>query len=169
MTIIRAETTDDYPAVRSVLEAAFGQTNEADLVDALREVASPQISLVAVMDDRIVGHIFFSPVSVESAGDIFTAIGLAPLAVLPEYQRHGIGSRLIQEGLMECQRIGYDIVFVVGHPEYYPRFGFMVAKEKGFRCEYPVRDEVFMVAELRPGALSGKQGLVKYLPEFGNV
>jgi putative acetyltransferase len=169
MTIIRAETRDDYSAVRSILEAAFGQANEADLVDALRKVASPQISLVAVQGDQIVGHIFFSPVSVESAGDIFTALGLAPMAVLPEYQKRGIGSRLIREGLMECRRIGHNIVFVVGHPEYYLRFGFTIAKEKGFRCEYQVPDEVFMVAELKPGALGGKQGLVKYLPEFGNV
>jgi putative acetyltransferase len=169
MIVIRAETIQDHSAVHSVIESAFGQASEADLVDALRKVASPQISLVAVQDDQIVGHIFFSPVSVESERDIFTAIGLAPLAVLPEYQNHGIGSRLIQEGLMECQRRGQDIVFVVGHPEYYPRFGFTVAKEKGFRCEYPVPDEVFMVAELKPGALGGKQGLVKYLPEFGNV
>jgi putative acetyltransferase len=169
MIIIRAETMEDHSAVHSVVELAFGQANEADLVDALRKVASPQISLVAVVENRIVGHIFFSPVTVESEREIFTALGLAPMAVLPEYQKRGIGSRLIQEGLTECQRIGHDIVFVVGHPEYYPRFAFMVAKEKGFQCEYPVPDEVFMVAELRPGALSGKQGLVKYLPEFGNV
>jgi putative acetyltransferase len=166
MIVIRAETIGDHSAVHSVIELAFGQPNEADLVDALRNVASPQISLVAVEGDRIVGHIFFSPVSVESERDIFTALGLAPLAVLPECQKRGIGARLIQAGLMECQRIGHDIIFVIGHPEYYPRFGFMVAKEKGFRCEYTVPDEVFMVAELRPGALNGKRGLVKYLPEF---
>src|SRR5262245_37347407 len=126
MIVIRPENIDDYSAVHSVIESAFGQADEADLVDALRTVASPQISLVAVENNRIVGHIFFSPVSVESAGDIFTALGLAPLAVLPECQRRGIGSRLVQEGLMECQRIGHNVVFVVGHPEYYPRFGFTV-------------------------------------------
>jgi putative acetyltransferase len=169
MVVIRAETIEDHTEIHSVIESAFGQASEADLFEALRGTASPQISLIAVQDNRIVGHIFFSPVSVESAGDIFTAMGLAPLAVLPEFHKRGIGSRLIQEGLMECQRIGHDIVFVVGHPNYYPRFGFTVAKEKGFRCEFPVPDEAFMVAELKPGALSGKQGLVKYLPEFGQV
>jgi putative acetyltransferase len=168
MIVIRPESIMDHAAVHSVIESAFGQSSEADLVDALRIVASPRISLVAVDEDRIVGHIFFSPVSVESENDIFTAIGLAPLAVLPEQQKHGIGSRLVQEGLMECQKIGQDIVFVLGHPEFYPRFGFMVAKEKGFSCEFPVPDEVFMVAELKPGALGAKGGLVKYLPEFNN-
>jgi len=166
MLIVRTETGEDHSAVHALIESAFGQASEADLVDALRRVASPQISLVAIEDGRIVGHIFFSPVTMESGKDISTAIGLAPLAVLPEQQRRGIGSRLVQEGLMECRRRGHDLVFVVGHSDYYPRFGFTVAKEKGFSCEYPVPDEVFMVAELRPGALSGKQGLVKYLPEF---
>jgi putative acetyltransferase len=169
MIVIRPETIDDHSAIHSVIELAFNQSNEADLVDALRKVASPQISLVAVEDERIVGHIFFSPVTVESEREIFTAIGLAPLAVLPERQRCGIGSSLIQEGLKECRRLGHDIVFVLGHPEYYPRFGFVVAKEKRFCCEFPVPDEVFMVAELKPGALSGRRGLVKYLPEFSKV
>jgi putative acetyltransferase len=166
MVVIRAEREEDFPAVHSVIELAFGRANEADLVDVLRDSASPQISLVAVEDERIVGHIFFSPVSVESEKDIFTAIGLAPLAVLPECQNRGIGTRLTREGLSECQRAGHDIVFVLGHPEYYPRFGFTMGKEHGFSCEFPVADEVFMVAELKPGALAGKQGLVKYLPEF---
>jgi putative acetyltransferase len=169
VVVIRAEIIEDHSSVHSVIESAFGQVNEADLVGALRKVAAPQISLVAVEDDRIVGHIFFSPVTVESERERFTAIGLAPLAVLPEHQKRGIGSRLVQEGLKECQRIGQDIVFVLGHPEYYPRFGFTVAREKGFYCEYPIPDEVFMVAELRQGALSEKHGLVKYLPEFTGV
>jgi putative acetyltransferase len=90
------------------------------------------------------------------------------MAVLPEYQRQGIGSRLVREGLEECRRMGCDVVVVVGHPGYYPRFGFAPASRKGLRCEYPVPDEVFMVAELKPDALRGR-GLVKYRPEFGGV
>jgi putative acetyltransferase len=169
MISIRAETAEDRLAVRRVNERAFGRPHEADLVDALRETAHPHVSLVAVLDGQVVGHIFFSLVSIESEGSVFMAMGLAPMAVLPEYQKQGIGSQLVQEGLRECQRLGHDIVVVLGHPEYYPRFGFTPAKPKGLRCEYDVPDEVFMVAELTPGALGGRHGLVNYRPEFGQV
>lgn len=168
MITIRAETAEDIPAVRRVNELAFCQPDEADLVEALRATAHPHISLVAVSKGQVVGHIFFSPVTLEAEDSTFAILGLAPMAVLPEYQRQGIGSQMVREGLKECQRIGCDVVVVVGHPEYYPRFGFVPASRKGLRCEYPVPDEVFMVAELKPNALSGR-GLVKYRPEFGGV
>ena len=171
MLIIRAETKEDIPAVRRVNELAFGQPDEATLVDALRAAARPHISLVAVEDGRVVGHIFFSPVTIEAVDEAVdfgsTILGLAPMAVLPEYQRRGIGSQLVREGLSECRRIGCEVVVVLGHPEYYPRFGFVPASQKGLRCEYPVPDEAFMVAELKPGALTVR-GLVKYGPEFGD-
>ena len=93
-------------------------------------------------------------------------MGLAPMAVLPEYQNQGVGSLLVRNGLSECQRAGFDIVVVLGHPRYYPRFGFIPASQKGLSCEYQVPDEAFMVIELRPGALNGMSGLVKYQPEF---
>lgn len=167
MITVRAETAEDIPDVRRVNEAAFGRADEAALVDALRAAAQPQVSLVAELAGRVVGHIFFSPVSI--ASEESAALGLAPMAVLPEHQKQGVGSRLIREGLGECRRIGFDVVVVLGHPEYYPRFGFVPAARKGLRCEYPVPDEVFMVAELKPGALAGRRGLVKYRPEFGGV
>jgi putative acetyltransferase len=166
---VRTETTEDHKSVRRVNELAFGRRNEADLVDALRANARPYISLVAVVDEQVVGHIFFSPVSVESEAGAFTAMGLAPMAVLPERQNQGIGSQLVREGLKECQRLGEDIVVVLGHPNYYPRFGFMAARLKGLRSEYDVPDEAFMVAELGEGALGGRRGLVKYPPEFTKV
>lgn len=166
---IRAERTEDHPAVYRVNQLAFGQANEADLVDALREKAAPIISLVAALDGEVVGHIFFSPVTVESEEAAFTAMGLAPMAVLPTHQNQGVGSLLVREGLMECRRLGYDIVVVLGHPNYYPRFGFVPASSKGLRCEYDVPDEVFMVTELKPGVLAGYSGLVKYHPEFSKV
>ncbi|MGB7924172.1 MAG: N-acetyltransferase [Pyrinomonadaceae bacterium] len=169
MITVRAETAEDHSAVRRVNESAFGRANEADLVDALRAAAHPYVSLVAVIDDQVAGHIFFSPVSIESERPAWTAMGLAPMAVLPEHQMHGIGGRLIREGLRECLRIGHNVVVVLGHPDYYPRFGFSPARLKGLGCEYDVPDEVFMVAELEPGALAGRQGLVKYRPEFGDV
>jgi putative acetyltransferase len=166
---VRAETAEDYSQVRRVNELAFGRPNEALLVDALRESAHPQVSLVALKEEEIVGHIFFSPVSIVSDSSIFTALGLAPLAVLPEFQKQGIGSRLVREGLKESQRLNQYIVVVLGHSEYYPRFGFVPASRKGLRCEYQVPDEVFMVAELIPGALGGRQGLVRYRPEFSDL
>jgi putative acetyltransferase len=169
MIIVRAEEIKDRVAIHRINELAFGQPNEADLVDALRENASPYISLVAVVDDQVAGHIFFSPVTVESDDGVFVAMGLAPMAVLPEYQNQGIGSQLVRAGLKECQQLGHDIVVVLGHPQFYPRFGFAPASLKGLRSEYDVRDEVFMVAELREGALRGRRGLVKYHAEFANV
>jgi putative acetyltransferase len=170
MIAVRAETPNDYSAVRRVNEAAFGRPEEARLVDALREEASPFISLVADEDGRVVGHIFFSPVMIkeEEAGST-VALGLAPMAVLPEFQKRGVGSLLVREGLKESLRLGHEVVVVLGHPEYYPRFGFTQAKQKGLSCEYPVPDEAFMVAELRPGALEGRRGLVKYHAAFNKV
>lgn len=169
MINVRTEKTEDISAVRRVNKLAFGRADEAVLVDRLRLAAQPQISLVAVENGQVVGHIFFSPVFVESAGSDFAAMGLAPMAVLPERQNQGIGSLLVREGLKECQRLGCDAVVVLGHPEYYPRFGFVPASRKGVRCEYPVPDEAFMLIELTPDALSGQHGLVKYRPEFGEV
>ncbi len=166
---IRPETSEDHTAIRRINELAFGQPDEAALVDALRLAAHPHISLVAVEGEEIVGHIFFSPVTIESNDSAAPVMGLAPMAVLPERQRQGIGSRLIQAGLKECQRLGSHVVVVLGHPEYYPRFGFIPASREGLRCEYPVADEVFMVAELEPGALAGLEGLVKYHPEFAKL
>jgi putative acetyltransferase len=108
-------------------------------------------------------------VTIESDNGAFVAMGLAPMAVLPMYQNQGIGSQLVREGLKECQRLGHDIVVVLGHSEYYPRFGFGPASLKGLRSEYDVPDEVFMVAELIPDALKGRGGLVKYHEEFAKV
>jgi len=166
---VRSERMEDHPAVYRVNQLAFGRPNEADLVEALREKGGPCISLVATLDERIVGHIFFSPVCVESEGVAFGAMGLAPMAVLPNCQNQGIGTRLVREGLRECQSLGHDIVVVLGHPKFYPRFGFTAASLKGLQSEYDVPDEVFMVAELKPGALDGLSGLVKYHREFAKV
>lgn len=169
MIEIRPEIPADFAAVREVNELAFDQPAEAGLVDALRTVARPTISLVAVEDGRVVGHIFFSPVALEGPRGVSNAMGLAPMAVRPERQNAGIGSALVREGLAACAGLGEPVVVVLGHPHYYPRFGFVPAATKGLRSEYPVPDDVFMVTELVPGALRGRTGLVKYHPEFARV
>jgi putative acetyltransferase len=163
---IRAEKAEDISAVHKVNAAAFGREDEANLVDRLRGAAST-ISFVAVELEQVVGHIFYSPVKIEgeSAHNLFV-LGLAPVAVLSEHQRQGIGSALIRQSLKECVCFGCKAVVVLGHPEYYPKFGFVPAREIGLRCEYTVLDEAFMVLELERGALDGCSGIVKYRPEF---
>ncbi len=163
---IRTEKPEDLEAVRQVNIAAFGRENEANLVDRLRGTGST-FSFVAVQSDRIVGHLFFSLVTVEGKCSKNLSIqGLAPVAVLPEYQRQGIGTLLIREGLKECARSGFHAVVVLGEPDFYSRFGFIPASRKSLKCEYDVPDEVFMVLELESGALQDCSGTVKYRSEF---
>jgi putative acetyltransferase len=163
---VRTEQLEDIEAIYNVNIAAFGRDNEADLVDRLRGLTST-LSFVAVAADRIVGHIFYSPVTIVGAcAKDLLILGLAPLAVLPEYQRQGVGSLLIQHSLKECTRLGIQAIVVLGHPTYYPRFGFTPAQEKGLKCEYAVPDEAFMVLELDRGALNGCFGTIAYRSEF---
>lgn len=165
---IRAEKEQDEPAIRAVNEAAFERPNEADLVDALRERARPTISLVAEDGDAIVGHILFSPVVLEGHPDL-QLMGLAPMAVSPERQRLGVGSALVRSGLEHCKKLGVGAVVVLGHPEYYPRFGFTPAVRFAISCPYEVPEEAFMITELEPGYLSGAGGRVKYHAAFDDV
>lgn len=163
---IRPEQPEDREAIRSVNDRAFGQKQEGWLVDELRDRGMVILSLVAILEEKIVGHILFSPVTVESEHSSFAAVALAPMAVLPEYQRRGIGSQLVLAGLRECRKMGHEIVFVLGHPEYYPRFGFVPARGRGIECEFECPEEAWMVRELREGALAGRKGTVKFQPEF---
>jgi putative acetyltransferase len=174
---IRAEQPEDVEAIRRVNTAAFGRESEANLVDRLRGVAST-FSFVAVECGQVVGHIFFSPVEIPQSersaneggcADDLVVLGLAPVAILPDYQRQGIGSLLIQHGLQECARLGFKAFVVLGSPGYYPRFGFIPAKEKGLSCVYKVPNEAFMVLELESGALEGCIGMVKYRSEFDKL
>jgi putative acetyltransferase len=169
MIQIRPEQPEDVAAIRYVNEHAFNRPAEADLVDKLRQHGKVTLSLVAVHESQIVGHILFTPVVIESTQRSTAAVGLAPMAVLPELQNRGIGALLVNAGLDECRRAGQRIVVVLGHPRYYPRFGFAPASRYGIRSEYDVPDEVFMAIELQPGALTGCAGTVKYQPEFNDV
>ena len=163
---VRFEQPVDLGATRAVLCAAFGQSLEADIVDSIRNDGHVTCSLVADDGSDVIGHILFSPVTIEEAPDA-RAAGLAPMAVHPDHQRRGIGTALVEVGLRECARLGIEVVVVLGHPEFYPRFGFRPARDFGLRSEFPVPDDVFMALELVNGALAGRCGLVRYLPHFG--
>ena len=171
MTELRPEQPDDYAAIDEVNRAAFGQEAEGRLVAAIRDADGfdPALSLVAIRDNRVVGHILFSPILIETdAGDV-PALALAPMAVLPEYQRRGIGSELVRGGLDACRERGHRIVVVLGHPDFYPRFGFTPAGRHGVRCPFDVPEEVFVVLGLHAGALCGTTGVVRYPPAFNEV
>jgi putative acetyltransferase len=165
---IRPERPADIPGIRAVNTMAFETSTEADLVDALREQAEPTLSLVADDGDALVGHILFSPVTLLGHPELRIA-GLAPMAVVPARQRQGIGSALIHDGLERCRPLGFGAVVVVGHPEYYPRFGFKAGSLFDLGCEYDVPDDAFMVLELEKGILTGKSGTIQYHPAFASV
>ncbi len=165
---IRQEDRADRAAVHAVNRAAFGTSAEADLVDLLRPKAGKLVSLVAEVDDTVVGHVLFSPVSL-SAHDNLNIMGLGPMAVAPDHQRKGIGSALVREGLEQCKQLGCQAVVVLGHAEYYPRFGFVPAARYAIRSEFDVPEDVFMIAELVAGALRGASGVVRYDEAFGSV
>ena len=168
MIEIRSETPADHSAIRDVNDRAFGGPAEGKLVDMLRSANKALISLVAFHQNQVLGHILFSRVTVAVAPEAFRAVGLAPMSVLPEFQNRGIGSRLVRTGLEACMRDGYDAVVVLGHTEFYPRFGFLRASDFGLDNEYDAVDS-FMVTELRKGSLQGVRGLVQYAPEFRDL
>ncbi|WP_029247161.1 GNAT family N-acetyltransferase [Schlesneria paludicola] len=163
---IRLETPADHRSIWNVNNLAFGQPVEANLVDALRAGGDTTVSLVAEADNQIVGHILFSKLKiVTSNNESFDAHALAPLAVLPTYQRMGIGSQLVTEGLCGCRKIGGRIAIVLGHPGFYPRFGFSADLAKSLTSPFG-GGEAWMVNELEPGAMAGVVGHVEYASPF---
>ena len=163
--VIRAEVPTDYDAIREVNRPAFGGEDEARLVAALRDAGYVKMSQVAEVGGQVVGHILFSVLPIVRADGTVEALALSPLAVLPSHQRRGIGSSLVREGLTACTEVGHRIVVVLGHPEFYPRFGF--SAELAGRLKSPFSGPSFMAAELVPGALEGVKGEVRYPPPFG--
>lgn len=171
MINVRPEISDDIDKIDEIYRRAFETDLEANLVKAIRgsEYFIPELSLVAVKQTRVVGHILFSGIKIIGEREEIPALALAPMAVLPEYQRQTIGSQLVYQGLLESANLGHKIVIVVGHPEYYPRFGFKLARNYGIRAPFDVPDEAFLVLELEVGALKDIRGVVKYNPAFNTV
>jgi len=164
---IRSERNDDHLRVLEVEQSAFDGPVQAELVESLRRSASPSLSLVAVRESEIVGHIFFSPVTFSSAPSS-AAAQLSPVAVVPELQGQGIGSQLIRAGLEQCPAKGWASVFLVGNPLYYSRFGFEMAKPRGLACGGP-HGPFLQVIELEPGALDDVTGDVVFHPAFAKL
>ena len=162
MIDVRDERQADLEAIRDVNRHAFGQDQEADIVDALRANGAASLSLVAAVDERIVGHIMYSPVQIGR----LEGRGLGPMGVLPEYQRRGIGSRLVEIGNRQLEIAGCPFIVVLGHAEFYPRFGFKPAKPIGVTCEWNVPENVFLILVLDSDRMRGASGLAKYRHEF---
>jgi len=167
MPTIRREQPGDEAQIYDVNLRAFGRKAEPDVVDMLRISCPEGVSLVAEEGGRIVGHILFTPAVIAGDGCCVAGTGLAPLAVAPEYQGQGIGSALVAAGLEEMRQAGQPFVILVGHPGYYPRFGFVRASQYGIRPEYEeVPDEAFMIIVFDEGRLQGITGVAHERPEF---
>ena len=164
--IIRDETPNDEAAIREVNNQAFDQPLEARLVEMLREHDGVLLSLVAVVEERVVGHILFTPVTLTTDIAEVSGAGLGPMGVLPEFQRLGVGSKLIISGIERMRQQGVPFIVVLGHAGYYPLFGFERASKYGVRCQWEVPDEAFMIMPITDRPLPG---LVRYRPEFMSV
>jgi putative acetyltransferase len=166
---MRKETNKDYSLIRKVNESAFETTEEADLVDNLRKNPNyiRELSLVAEDNGEVIGHILFTPVNIVNSNVNYKILALAPMAVIPEYQKKGIGSSLIKTGFEKAKELGYTAIIVLGHPDYYPRFGFIPAEQFGIHPPLEEWKEAFFAIELEKDSLKDVSGTISYLPEFG--
>lgn len=162
--MIRAAMPRDYPAIRQVVRHAFDQDDEANLVEQLRDDGDALVELVAATDIALQGHILYSPLAIERGGEILAAAALAPVAILPAFQRAGLGKALIAAGNARCAALGLSAIIVLGHPDYYPQFGFSAAAAESLQA--PFSGPAFMALELRPEALKAG-GRVRYARAFG--
>jgi putative acetyltransferase len=162
---IREERSDDAAAVREVNRRAFGQDQESNIVDNLRANGAALLSLVATVNGLVAGHILYSPLTV---AENVHGVALGPMGVVPAYQRQGIGTKLIEAGNRKIKNGGYPVIIVVGHAQYYPRFGSRPASESGIKCEWDIPDNVFMLLVLDQAKMEGVAGLATYRREFSS-
>ena len=167
---IRREAPGDRQAVYLVNERAFGRPEEARLVDTIRANGKTLLSLVTELGGRVIAHVLFSPIEVRGeSGSLHLGAALGPVGVLPEHQRQGVGDALIRAGLAELKMAGIPFAVVLGHPTYYPRFGFEASALYGISCQWEVPEDVFMALELTAGGLHDVSGVAYYVPEFEGV
>ncbi len=165
---IKVETLANFDSIREINKLAFGQPQEAQLIESLRKLENyiPELSLIAFKDDKAIGHILFFPIYIETEHRKYQTLSLAPMAVLPEHQNKGVGGELIRHGLLQAKTLGFDSVLVLGHPNYYPKFGFKQASKLKIKCPWEVPDEAWMAIELSDGALEGKAGMAVFPKEY---
>ncbi|MBN2237629.1 MAG: N-acetyltransferase [Bacteroidales bacterium] len=166
--IVRQENAADWRQIRTILTSAFETNAEAKLVEDLRKTAQfvPELALVASVNGEVCGHILFTKVQIITESNSSESLALAPMAVLPSMQQHGIGKQLVKIGLNRAKAIGFGSVIVLGHPDYYPKFGFLPASKYSIYSPWKVPDHVFMALELQRGSLSNVQGVVNYAAPF---
>lgn len=166
--IIRSENSTDYNAINFVTDQAFKRPNEGILVSSLRRLPEfdPHLSLVAEIDHHIVGHVLFFPIKIQSEDNFFPSLNLGPIAVIPDFQQRGIGGKLIEAGHLAAKGLGYTSVILLGHPSYYPHFGYKLASTWDIRNPWNIHNDAFMALELVNGALEGVSGLAIYPQAF---
>jgi predicted N-acetyltransferase YhbS len=166
--LIREERKNDYDEIKKINDLAFGQENEGKMIEALRKTLdyNSKLLLVAERKEKIVGYILFYPIKIKNEIEEFTVLSLAPMAVYPEYQNKGIGSKLVKRGIEVAKKYDFNAVIVVGHPRYYPRFGFRPASNWGIKLPFNVPDNVFLALELKENSLKNCNGTVVYPKEY---
>lgn len=168
---IHPEEFSDYAAITRVCDQDFKRKAEGILVNKLRamDCFDPRLSLEAELNGKIVGYVLLLPIQVVSETGEYRGLSLGPLAVLPVYQKQGFGSRLINTGHQTALDLGYQFIVLIGHPTYYPRFGYKMAASWGLRNPWGIQNEAFMVIELVEGALDQVSGLIVYPEPFNEV
>lgn len=171
MITLRKETPQDHAGIVAVNDVAFGRKAEGKLVNSLRKTEAfiPELSIVAEYYDRVVGHILFYPVWIRRNSEDHPTLTLAPMSVLPEYQKRGIGKLLVIYGLQEARNLGHKSVIVLGHPSYYPKFGFQRASRWNIKSPFPAPDDAFMAIELETGSLTDVSGKVEFPKAFDGL